>query len=146
MSSASRTEIFEVGIAPFYEAIIHYEAYPEFADTVVKIQVLEQREDGARVQFFVNLIREFTYVLDLKHEPMRRVSWRLVCGDLFNKMDGSWDLKPLDDGRLEVTYSLDVEPKLFLPGFILNRLVSFNLPRVMANFHDRARRLEAQEQ
>ncbi|HNR29611.1 MAG TPA: SRPBCC family protein [Candidatus Hydrogenedentes bacterium] len=142
MPSATRTETFDVSPDVFYQVIVDYKLYPEFADNVVKTQVLKVRDDGARVKFFVHLIREFNYTLDLYHDPLKRVHWNLVRGDLFSKMDGSWDLKKRGKRKVEVTYSLDIEPKLFVPRMIINRLVSYNLPRVMTNFYERARALE----
>ncbi|MBP8130406.1 MAG: hypothetical protein KA184_12575 [Candidatus Hydrogenedentes bacterium] len=145
MPSATRTEKFEVSQEAFYQVIIDYKSYPEFSSEVVRTQLIKGREDGARVKFFVRLIREFNYTLDLCHEPMKRVYWTLVRGDLFSKMDGSWQLKKLGKHKVEVTYSLDIEPKLFVPQMIISRLVSYNMPRVMASFHERARQIEAKE-
>lgn len=143
MPSASRTETFEVDLDAFFETIVDYKAYPEFADNVVKTQILKNRDDGARVKFFIHLIRDFNYTLDLFHEYPKRVHWNLVRGDLFGRMDGSWVLERQGKRKLKVTYTVDIEAKLLVPSFILNRLISFNLPRVMTNFYERAKVLEA---
>lgn len=144
MPSATRVEKYDVSQEAFYRVIVDYKSYPEFAENVVKTQMIKAREDGARVKFFVRLIREFNYTLDLHHEPMKRVYWNLVRGDLFSKMDGSWELKKLGKRKVEVTYSLDIEAKLYVPQMIIGRLVSYNMPRVMTNFYERARQLEGQ--
>lgn len=145
MPRASRTEVFEIPLDAFWEAIVDYKAYPEFADNVVNTRMVKTRDEGARVKFFVKLIKEFNYTLDLYHEYPNRVWWSLVRGDLFEKMDGSWDLAPKGKKQLTVTYTLDVEPKLHIPRPILKRLIGFNLPRVIHNFYERAEVLAPEE-
>ena len=143
MPSARRTETFEADVDAFYQAIVDYKAYPEFADNVTKTQIIKTRDDGARVKFFLHLIRDFNYTLDLYHEYPKRVHWNLVRGDWFSKMDGCWELERQGKKKLKVTYTLDIEAKVLVPNFIVNQLVSFNLPRVMTNFHERAKYLES---
>lgn len=145
MPSASRTETYEVDLDAFFETIVDYRAYPQFADNVVKTQLIQCRQDGARVKFFIHLIRDFNYTLDLFHDYPKGVYWNLVRGDLFSKMDGAWELERKGKRKLKVTYTVDIEAKLLVPGFIMNQLVSFNLPRVMTNFYERAKVLEARE-
>lgn len=143
MPVASHTKVLEADPDCFWEAIVDYKAYPEWADNVVGTRVLKQEEGGARVKFFLKLIKEFNYTLDLHHDYPNRVWWQLVRGDLFHKMDGAWDLKR-KGRKLEVTYTADIDAKLHIPGFIVKRLVGFNLPRVIDNFHERALLLQSQ--
>ena len=141
MPKASRTEVFEMSCQPFYDVIVDYKSYPEFAEGVVGTRMIKTRDDGARVKFFVKMIREVNYTLDLYHDEPNRVWWNLVRGDLFEKMDGEWVLQQKGK-KLEVTYNLDVEAKLHIPTFIMKQLVGFNMPRVIHSFHERARALE----
>ncbi len=137
MPVASRTEVFEMERQRFYAVIVDYKSYPEFAEGVVGTRMLQTREDGARVKFFVKMIREVNYTLDLYHDEPSRVWWNLVRGDLFGKMDGEWQLKQKGK-KLEVTYRLDVKAKLHIPGFIMKQLVGVSMPRVIHSFHERA--------
>lgn len=138
MPTASRTEIFVMNRQQFYDVIVDYKSYPDFAEGVVGTRLIKTRDDGARVKFFVKMIREFNYTLDLYHDEPRRVWWNLVRGDLFEQMDGEWLLEQKGK-QLEVTYSLDVAPKLHIPKVIMKQLVGFNMPRVIQSFYDRAR-------
>lgn len=44
-----------------------------------------------------------------EYEPLRRVSWTQVEGDL-KRVDGAWELDDLGDGRTRATYSLRGDP------------------------------------
>lgn len=140
MADATRTEIFDVDINKFYNTIIDYAKYPEFVDGVSKIEVLEQNETQARVKYYLNIIKEFTYIVKLTQKKPNAVSWTLESGDLFKKNNGGWELKDLGNGKTEVTYSLDVDFKMFAPAMILNKLASSQLPSMMKSFAERAKK------
>ena len=53
------------------------------------------------------------------------LSWVQTQGDITSKLDGRYVFKPLSgDGGTEVTYHLEVEMKVPLPGFIKMRAQS----------------------
>ena len=139
MPLVERTEVFDVDIETFYSVIIDYAAYPEFVDGVSGIEILNQDENEAEVEYSLNLIKTFSYILHLKHERPNTVEWNLKSGDIFKSNKGSWTLKDLGDGKTEVTYSLDVVFKGFAPKMIVNKLVSSNLPSMMKSYYKRAK-------
>ena len=63
MAKAERTETYDVPAEKFYQAIVDYKSYPQFADGVKGIEVLSQDEKGATVKFNLNIIKEVTYTL-----------------------------------------------------------------------------------
>lgn len=140
MASASKTEIYDVPVEKFYQALIDYQSYPEFVEGVSGIDIQNQSADGATVTYHINLIKKFSYTINLSHEENAKVSWTLDSGDLLKVNNGSWSLKDLGDGKTEVTYSLEVEVKGFFPGLgmIEKTLVSTNLPATMKAFAKRA--------
>lgn len=139
MAQASRTETFDVDINKLYDVIVDYARYPEFVDGCSSVNVIEQNEDGAKVEYGLNLIKKFKYTLTLKHERPNRVSWSFDSGDLFKMNEGSWDLKDNGDGTTEVTYSLEVDIKGFAPKKIVDNLTSKNLPAMMTSYKERAK-------
>lgn len=139
MAQASRTETFDVSIDKLYETIVDYASYPDFVDGCSSVKVLEQTDDGARVEYGLNLIKKFKYTLNLKHEKPTKVSWSFESGDLFKMNEGSWDLKDNGDGTTEVTYSLEVDIKGFAPKKIVDNLTSKNLPTMMTSYKERAK-------
>jgi ribosome-associated toxin RatA of RatAB toxin-antitoxin module len=85
------------------------------------------------------MIKSFKYTINTKQERPTKVSWTLDSGDLFKKNDGEWKLKDLGNGKTEVTYSLDLDFKMFAPSSILSALTSKNLPIMMESFFKRAK-------
>lgn len=139
MAQASKTEIWNAPIEKIYTVITDYNSYPEFVDGVSGLKVLEQSDSGALVEYHLNLIKKFKYILTLVHEKPTSVTWSFDSGDLFKANDGSWKLKDLGDGTTEVTYSLEIAVKGFAPKAIVNGLTSKNLPNMMKAFHERAK-------
>ncbi|MEI8346001.1 MAG: SRPBCC family protein [Pseudomonadota bacterium] len=142
MAKVERSEIFDIDIEKFYRAISDYKSYPKFVDGVSSIKILEESDKGATVEFTLNLIKKFTYILKLKHQEPKKVSWTLVESDLFTENKGGWTLKQTKDGKLEVTYALDVDFRGFVPNMIINKLVTNNLPGMMQAYFKRAKSLK----
>jgi coenzyme Q-binding protein COQ10 len=143
MARAERVEVFDVPAEKFYQAVIDYRSYSSFVDGVKSVEVQQESPAGAKVVFNLNLIKEISYVLNLKHTPHTEVSWSLVSGDLMKINNGKWSIKDLGGGRTEVTYSLEIELKGFIPGLglIEKTLVNTNLPLTMKSFAKRAQSL-----
>ncbi len=140
MARAERTEIFDVPADKLYKAITDYKSYPSFVDGMRSVEVQTESVDGATVKFNLSLIKEISYMIKLAHKPNLEVSWSLVTGDMMKVNNGKWTLKDLGGNKTEVTYSLEVELKGFLPGLgmIEKTLVTTNLPLNMKAFAKRA--------
>lgn len=139
MANATRTEVVDIDINKLYDVIIDYAKYPEFVDGVSSIKVLDKTETSAKVEYCVNMIKTFKYTLALKQSRPTDVSWTLESGDLFKKNEGHWKMKDLGNGKTEVTYSLEVDFKIFAPSSILSAVTSKNLPLMMESFFKRTR-------
>jgi ribosome-associated toxin RatA of RatAB toxin-antitoxin module len=139
MATASRTEIVDVDINKLYDVIVDYAKYADFVDGVSGTKVLSQNETSAKVEYSVNMIKSFKYTLATTQVRPTKVSWVLDSGDLFKKNDGQWILKDLGNGKTEVTYSLEVDFKMFAPNSILTALTQKNLPVMMESFFKRAK-------
>lgn len=139
MPQAKRTEIWDAPIEKIFDVITDYESYPQFVDGCSSVDVLEKSETDARVEFGLNLIKKFKYILHLKQTRPTEISWSLESGDIFKKNEGSWQFKDLGDGRTEVNYGLEVEIKGFAPKTLVNSLTEKNLPAMLKSYHDRCR-------
>lgn len=139
MASASRTEVVEIDINKLYDVLADYAKYPEFVDGVNEIRVISKNDTSAKVEYGINMIKSFKYIINIKQERPTRISWTLDSGDLFKKNDGEWKLKDLGNGKTEVTYSLDLDFKMFAPSSILSALTNKNLPVMMESFFKRAK-------
>jgi coenzyme Q-binding protein COQ10 len=139
MAAVERTEVFDVPAEKIYQVLIDYASYPDFVDGVTSIEIHHQDEAGAKVTYNLSLIKTFSYTIDLKHELNQSVSWSLVDGDFFSSNNGSWTLRDQGDGTTEVTYTLDVDFKVKVPGLISKKLTKSNLPSMMKSVHQRAK-------
>lgn len=139
MATATRTEIVDVDINKLYDVIVDYSKYADFVDGVSSTKVISQTDTSAKVEYSVNMIKSFKYTLATTQVRPTKVSWVLDSGDLFKKNDGQWLLKDLGGGKTEVTYTLEVDFKMFAPNSILTALTQKNLPVMMESFFKRAK-------
>jgi hypothetical protein len=65
----------------------------------------------------------YTLSYDYSGAP-RTLAWKQTAGDLTSKLDGSYRFDTAGDGSTEVTYALEVELRVPLPGFIKRRAQS----------------------
>lgn len=123
-----------------YEVIADLEAYPEWADDVVRTEVVERYEDGLPeiVAFAVDArIAIVHYVLQYQHEPPRRVRWRLVEGEMLAQLDGSYRLVAAPDGTTTVRYALEAELAMPLPSYIQRRAARVILETGLTGLRER---------
>jgi coenzyme Q-binding protein COQ10 len=141
MAQAERKEVFNIDRETFFKTISDFASYPDFVDGVDEIKILEESDSEARVEYSLNLIKKFSYILKLKKNGPEELTWTLESGDIFKKNNGGWYLKDLGGGKTEVTYKIEVDLTLFAPKMIVNKLVGKTLPKMMESFFERARRL-----
>lgn len=140
MAQAEFRDVLSVVKDRLYTTITQYEKYPSFVDGCKSVSVDRKSPSRVRVTYHVNLMsQELHYVLDHQEDSESgRVEWSLVESNFFKKNTGKWELKTLSGGKTEVCYSLDVEFKIPVPGFILNKLVKGSLPSMVKSFEKQA--------
>ena len=77
----------------------------------------EGRVDRARF-VLEGFVKEIEYVLKYTHDRPHILSWVAEESDDLKMLEGSYRFEATDDGATEVVYSLTVEPKFILPGFV----------------------------
>lgn len=103
--------------------LLDFERYPEWARDIKSVEVLATDDEGRgrEVQFrAAGMGRSTSYTLVYDHSDPAQLSWRLERGDLTRKLDGHYSLAPVAGGT-DVTYQLEVELILPLPGFVKRR-------------------------
>lgn len=112
------------------EAALAFDSYPTWAHEIKETEVLERDDEGrsTRVRFRAAAMgRSTTYILGYDYsEAPRKLSWKLLEGDITRQLDGSYDFAPVpgDPDRTDVTYELAVELVVPLPGFVKRRAES----------------------
>lgn len=127
--------------AEVMDVITEYEAYPVWAD-VKSATVLQRGEGGLATEVAyevdVPLLGKASYTLAYRYAPGDAgVSWvtRDARGAVSNIV-GEYLLDDLGDGTTRVTYRLDVELGVLLPGFVRTQ----GAKRVMENALQRLKR------
>ena len=104
------------------------DAYPQWAADIKEVTV-HDRDDQGRPQLVTFRAAAFgrstSYTLAYDYSAAPNVlSWVQTRGDITSKLDGSYVFEPAANGGTEVTYHLEVEMKVPLPGFIKMRAQS----------------------
>jgi hypothetical protein len=112
-----------------FDALVDFESYPEWQTAVKACSVLDRDSSGRgrRVAFQIDVkVRSVSYTLDYSYDEPGLLSWEFVEGDV-NDVDGEFVLEDLGDGTTLATYSLRIDPGVWMPG----KLVSVLTDQVM---------------
>ena len=111
--------------ADCYAVLTAFEHYPEWAADIKSVSV-DDRDDEGRprdVTFRAAAFgRSTSYTLryDYSQAPSE-LSWVQIAGDLTRRLDGSYVLSAAGDASTEIAYTLVVDLKVPLPGFVKRR-------------------------
>ncbi len=121
------TEHMTVSATPqrCYAVASDLEHYPDWAHDIKEVTVDERDTEGrpSVVSFRTAAFgRSTSYTLEYDYaEAPRVLTWRLTKGDITSKLDGSYVFDPDGDGGTDITYHLEVELRVPIPGFIKMR-------------------------
>ncbi len=110
-----------------WDTVFAFERYPEWAKDVKRAVVLSRDGDDRprEVEFTAAAMgRSTNYTLRYDYsEAPSRLSWSLVEGDIMKTLDGSYAFTPsaTQPGSTDVTYDLNIEVVVPLPGFVKRR-------------------------
>ena len=142
MANAEIHEVLSVDSEKLLSVVSDYEKYPQFVDGCTSVRVERKSPECVRAYYQVSVMsQDVTYVLDHKEDlKSGKIEWSLVESNFFKKNNGKWEVKAAGSGKCDVVYTLDVEFKVPVPGFILNRLVKGSLPGMVKSFETRAKK------
>jgi ribosome-associated toxin RatA of RatAB toxin-antitoxin module len=107
-----------------FAVAVDLEDYPEWVGDLKSVVVTERDKNGRPLVATFRAAafgRSSTYTLRYDYREAPTVlSWVMVEGDLTSKLDGSYRFEPADGGTL-VTYQLEVELRVPIPGFVKQR-------------------------
>lgn len=140
MAKASITKTLDVDSTKLFDTIVGYEKYPQFVTGCKKTEVERKAPGHCRVKYYANILgKDLWYTLDHQEDREKGVvTWKLIESDLLKVDDGTWTLKSLGAGKTEVTYSIDIEFKIWIPGPILKTLTSTSLPVLIGEYEKQA--------
>jgi hypothetical protein len=126
------TQHMVVGASPerTWDVLTDFEDYPTWAQDLKSAEIVDLDEEGRPrdVAFRAAAMgRSTSYTLRYDYSQAPHVlAWRLVRGDITRKLDGSYELAPVDGDpdRTAITYHLEVDLLVPLPGFVKRRAES----------------------
>ena len=107
-----------------FDALVDFEAYPDWQEAVKECEVLA-RDDAGRgrdVAFDIDVrIRRVRYRLRYSYEEPHRIAWDYLGGDV-RDVGGGYRLDDAGAGRTRATYSLEIDPGIWVPGPVVRML------------------------
>ncbi len=107
--------------ATVMDVIADLEKYPEWADGVKQIEVLDKTPEGrpitAKFTFASGPVKD-VFVLKYDWNGNDSVSWELLEGNVVTQEEGTYTLSENSDGSIQVTYDLEVSINLPMPGML----------------------------
>src|SRR5690606_15671381 len=130
VANASLTKTLEVSKEKLFQAITRYEDYPQFVTGGKKVEVERKAAGHEKVKYVANLLgKDLWYVLEHTEDlDAGRVTWKLLDSDTMKLDTGTWTLRDLGGGKTEVSYTIEIEFKVWVPGPILKGLTTAALP------------------
>lgn len=108
-----------------FEVLTAFERYPEWAADIKSVSIGERDQDGNPLDVTFRAAafgRSTSYTLHYDYSAApAELSWRQTAGDITRRLDGSYKLAPSGDGGTEIVYTLVVDLKVPLPGFVKRR-------------------------
>lgn len=143
MARITREKMMMVSQDSLFRAITEYENYPQFLTEVVDVKRLSGgTATKQRVQFELEVVKRFQYVLEFNLKGKDEVAWHLVESNFFKTNEGIWKLKSKGKGETDVHYELEVGFGFLVPGFVSKKLTEVNLPKMLESFEAQAKKLE----
>ena len=123
------TQQMVVGASPArtWDVLTNFPDYPVWAHDLKSVQVRERDSDGRGVLVAYRAAamgRSTNYVLRYDYSDAPQVlAWKVEESDVTRKLDGSYELLPVDGDphSTSVVYNLTVELVVPLPGFVKRR-------------------------
>jgi ribosome-associated toxin RatA of RatAB toxin-antitoxin module len=111
-----------------YAIVTDIERYPQWAADIKQVTI-DRRDDQGRPLLCTFRAAAFgrstSYTLEYDYSDAPHVlAWRQTQGDITTKLDGSYVFDPAVGGGTDITYHLEVELRVPIPGFIKLRAAS----------------------
>jgi ribosome-associated toxin RatA of RatAB toxin-antitoxin module len=123
------TQQMVVGASPerTWQVLTSFEEYPTWAADLKAADVVARDDEDRALEVAFRAAamgRSTSYRLRYDYSQAPQVlAWKLVEGDITRKLDGSYELASVDGDpdRTQVTYHLEVDLLVPLPGFVKRR-------------------------
>lgn len=135
----SHSLVIEAKPEACFAQITDYETFPDWQAAVKEVDVLsrDKRGRGRDVHFVIDAkVRQVEYTLRYSYDEPGHISWDYVEGDV-KSVDGEFVFEALGDGTTEATYTLDIDPGVWLPGRVKKMLTDQVMKRSVEDLKHR---------
>jgi len=106
------------------DVLLDFERYPGWAADIKEVEVLERDDEGrgTLVRYRTAAMGQsarYALAYDYSDTP-HSMAWKLTEGNIMRVLDGSYSFDATDGGTL-VTYHLEVDLLIPIPGFVKRR-------------------------
>jgi carbon monoxide dehydrogenase subunit G len=134
-------------LAKVASVISDFPRYPDWADAMKQVEIVEEYEDGyaAQVRFVMDAgVMADDYTLEYSYaEDLSRIEWHLVAPSKMQKtQNGSYDLVDDGAGTTTVTYTLEVELSIGMLGMFRRKAEKMIMDTALKQLK---RRVESQD-
>jgi carbon monoxide dehydrogenase subunit G len=99
-------------IEQVWATLTDIETIDQWQDGIVSVTAKERDAEGQVVLADVTAdakVKELTVTTRFSRQAPTRLAWKVEKGDV-KKLDGSWTLEDLGNGRTRATYEIEVDP------------------------------------
>jgi uncharacterized membrane protein len=138
---AAETVVVKASLQRCFDVASDFESYPVWSRDVKKVDIVERDVEGrgTLVRFWAEAVgrtTQYTLRYDYSEAPAR-LSWTLIEGDIENRLDGEYVFESVSEpsndsgdsegsgdpgGRTSISYQLDVQLRVSMPGFVKRRV------------------------
>jgi uncharacterized membrane protein len=122
-----------------FDALLEYETFPEWQSAVNWVEVVTRDGSGRgrEVHFEVDAkVRRIRYELEYTYEPPHRIAWCYLGGDI-RDVDGEYIFEDQGNGSTLATYSLALDPGVWLPDRVAQMINKQVMQRSVEELRDR---------
>ena len=101
-----------------FDALTDYGTFPDWQQAVKSVEVVTRYSDGRgrEVAFEIDAkVRRVAYRLEYSYDEPHLITWDYLGGDV-KDVDGEYTLEDHGDGTTLATYSLALDPGVWLPS------------------------------
>jgi uncharacterized membrane protein len=125
--------------------ICDFASYPQWADAMKLVEVVEEYEDGyaSQVRFVIDAgVLADDYTLQYGYaEDISRIEWHLTAPSKTQRVqNGSYDLADNADGTCTVTYTLEVELSIGMLGMFRRKAEKMIMDTALKQLKSRVER------
>ncbi|MEM6278236.1 MAG: SRPBCC family protein [Verrucomicrobiota bacterium] len=129
--SAMAAVLIEAPVLNVWAVLNDHNRSPDYIKTLLSSSLMEEKEDHALLEQKVKVgFHKVSYVVKHTPEPHSIIHFERVSGDM-KSMDGFWRFFPVEGEESPSTlliYRLSLKPDFPVPGFLIRKSLSDNLP------------------